>query len=92
MKKTGIELIAQERKEVIEKNYGNFDLEYTNQELLRAAKAIMFQDIILWPWNKTLFPHYMRKTRIEQLAIAGQFVAAEIDRLQALEDSNEENV
>ncbi len=85
MKNTGIELIAQERKGVIEKGYGNFDSEYTKEELLDAANAIILQEARLWPWNETLFPHYMRKPRVEQLAIAGQFIAAEIDRLQALE-------
>ena len=84
MYKTGIELIAQERQEQIEKHKWN-DAEYVLGELVEGA------EFALYPYRKDQrFPFQQKqfavkiaeKSRIEQLAVAGAFIAAEIDRIQ----------
>lgn len=87
---TGAELIALERRRQIEeKRFGkNNDALWVNEELARAAAyyalppggEVRIQiDVLMsgFPINKG------KHTRIEQLAIAGALVAAEIDRLKA---------
>lgn len=87
MKKTGIELIAQERQEQIEKHgyTQDHDTQYTENELVDFATALLQNNIGYYPWNPTLWVHVKRKTRLDQLAIAGALIAAEIDRLNSLE-------
>lgn len=93
--KTGIELIAQERKEQIEKH--GFDVSedaqfYEQQELRRAAMyALTLDDLTHYPstWDHWFANKMMDKRRrmssnefdIERLKIAGALIAAEIDRL-----------
>lgn len=82
--KTGIEIIAKERQEHFDKHGFTLegDLVYDKGELASCATAILQQDVSIWPWNPDfLIKHIFRKTRQEQLAIAGSLVAAEIDRL-----------
>lgn len=88
--KTGIELIAIERKEQIEKH--NWTLEhdknYENNELLFAAEIYLMAPFMpkesifkAWPWAiewLKLSP----ENRIKELAKSGALIAAEIDRLQ----------
>ena len=85
--KTGVELIAEERKEQIEKHgYSQrHDNEYLNDELKYASMYALepcaftasrfdwlgFQDKI------------NGKTTIDRLKIAGALIAAEIDRIQS---------
>lgn len=85
--KTGIELIAIERQEQIEKHgyTTENDRVYDNNQLSDFATAILQEDASWYPWNKTLWVHIKRKPKIEQLAIAGALIAAEIDRLLELE-------
>ena len=94
MKKTGIELIAEERQEQIEKHGWDLshDASYSDEQLLKAALFCIDQKRFEWPWgwigyfrNKVL-----DKNRIEQLAVAGALIAAEIDRLQAMGVNNEQ--
>jgi hypothetical protein len=85
----GIELIAIERQEQIEKH--GFDVEndmfYDDKELIEAAQFALDPDYGTWPCEWAL--HF--KTKIEnksykdRLIVAGAFIAAELDRLNAKE-------
>lgn len=84
--KTGIELIADERKEQIEKhNFSNErDAQYVDGELVDAAMQYLGGDIIsCWPenWNEK---YYKPGDRITELKRAGALIAAEIDRLKGI--------
>ncbi len=67
------------------------DATHTSQELLRAAQAYIFaaQRVdhladITWPWDKKTFS----RNRIDNLIKAGALIAAEIDRLAALQETD----
>jgi hypothetical protein len=88
--KTGIELIADERKRVV--NEEGFtphqDKQYDNDELLQAACVYISTSSKFelgvdasWPFDAEWFKP---TTRVRNLVKAGQFIAAEIDRLQRL--------
>jgi hypothetical protein len=83
---TGIELIAKERDEQINKHGWDLsnDSDYENEELLQAAVYCISQEIEEWPtgWNTFFQDKILLKDRIGQLKVAGAFIAAEIDRLQ----------
>ena len=81
---TGIELIAIERQEQIEKHKWDKenDSKYINNELVDAAMQYLGTDLIdCWPesWDKKW---YKTGDRIEELRRAGALIAAEIDRLK----------
>lgn len=92
--KTGDQHITEERKE--QKEVHGYDVTrdtelYKNGELLDAAYAYMIAGVekegdavaaTYWPWSPKSFKP---KDRVKNLAKAGAFIAAEIDRLQALE-------
>lgn len=92
--KTGIELIAEERKKQID--YYGFnalnDACYSDQELAKAALCYLMpndlkvpnEPLAIWPWSKS---HYKPSPndRIRELQKAGALIAAEIDRLIDLE-------
>lgn len=84
--KTGIELITKEREEQIEKH--GFDAEidkfYLDNELIKAALYAINPKQFEFPfeWDKCYRDKIRFKSRIEQLKVAGAFIAAEIDRLQ----------
>lgn len=84
--KTGIELIAQERKEQIEKHgwSAEHDSFNDNGELLQAARFCIGVDE--WPenWDLRFADKISDKDDIGKLKVAGAFIAAEIDRLQSL--------
>lgn len=84
--KTGIQLIAEERNEQLEKHKytTDWDSEHTKNELLDFAVSLIELDVNKYPWNPTLFVHLKRKGRIEQLAIVGALIAAEIDRINSI--------
>lgn len=86
-KPTGIELIAKEREEQINKHGYNTesDKQYDKEELLDFAISLITLNVNDYPFNPTLFVHLKRKTRKDQLAIAGALIAAELDRLTAIE-------
>lgn len=88
---TGVEMIVQERLEQIEKHKMDaaHDDQYTEEELPRAARDIISRwKTREWPWSKEWWERIMhRHTRQEELAIAGALIAAEIDRLNRLENS-----
>ena len=95
MKKTGIELIAAERQEQIEKHGYSVEKDklYSNGEFLQAAKFCITLDIKDYPknWDGWFLLNVGRKRErlsnkdfaIEMAKIGGAFFAAEIDRLQS---------
>lgn len=83
---TGIELIALERQDQIEKHGRSVErdtIENCNGELLMGARALMDHKYQFIPdaWDGETVSHMMSKGVIERLSIAGAFIAAEIDRL-----------
>jgi hypothetical protein len=95
--RSGIELIAQERQEQIEKHGRTVELDVANnrgRQLSEAAAVLateLFQNnrrrLAMMPdnWDEELSFKMCRKGRVERLAIAGALIAAEIDRLQSIE-------
>jgi hypothetical protein len=80
----GAELIRKERAEQISKHGYTVEqdaVNNANQDLIFAADAIMHRYGDGWPahWDKETYNHIMEKPRSEQLAIAGAFIAAQID-------------
>lgn len=101
-KKTGIELIAQERKEQIEKHGYTPELDrkqYSNESLLQAAKYCLTLDPNDYPygWSDAFAENIERKQiklstidfDIEMRKIAGAFLAADIDLLLHEKDLSE---
>ncbi len=87
-KHTGINLIAKERREQIKKHNRSVALDIIQNpkgELLFGAQALMEDDYGCFPsqWDSVICANMLAKSEIERLAIAGAFIAAEIDRLQA---------
>lgn len=84
----GAALITEERKEQVVKHGWNIenDSYYENEELLQAAVYCISQEIEEWPtgWDTFFQDKILAKDRIGQLKVAGAFIAAEIDRLQAI--------
>jgi len=93
--KTGIELIAIERKEQLSKHGRSIDYDAnknSNGEMRYAAKYLLalnnYKPVSEWPSKWDLgYKNYLdtHKTDIEKLVIAGALIAAEIDRLQSLD-------
>ena len=96
--KTGIELIAEERREQIEKHGRTVDLDVkhnTSYQLCKGATRITFApdeegaDLMTYEifvpdgWDKDIWKRMLNKPYKERLIIAGALIAAEIDRLQA---------
>lgn len=94
--KTGIELIAEERKRQIEEEgwTKEHDAVHTRGELAKAAAAYALPPLcradyapdiaaapFMWPWNKSFWKP-VPNDRIRELVKAGALIAAEIDRLQ----------
>lgn len=88
-KQTGIELIAKEREEQTNKHGYNTesDKQYDKGELLDFSISLITLNIDDYPFNQTLYRYYKQKPRKEQLAIAGALIAAELDRLNAIDDT-----
>lgn len=91
MKQTGIELIAQERKEQIEKHGRTVEEDRkwnTSYQLsIAAAKILAYPADVnnhkLPPtgWNPDIYKKMADKPYMERLVIAGALIAAELDRL-----------
>ena len=94
-KKSGAQLIAEERKEQIKKH--GFDVtndeDYSNMELIQAALFCIdagtpvghgLKTYKEWPqyWGTRFENKILNKDRVNQLRVAGAFIAAEIDRIQ----------
>lgn len=94
---TGIELIAKERQEQIEKHHRSVEIDVIvndNYQLSEAAMDLAAIDAYpLGPeaplgWNEEIWHHMLEKDYKERLIIAGALLAAEIDRIQKLENDN----
>jgi hypothetical protein len=90
--KTGIELIANERQEQIEKHGRNInsDVNGNSHNELRDAAIVLLSNwpmIIDFPdsWQGSIMEHAIKKSYKERLIIAGALIAAEIDRLQSID-------
>lgn len=96
-KKTGIELIAQERAEQLSKHNRTIEQDVKNndsEELICGAMALLNidfpdeiiegRDISKFPskWDNSICQKMVNKPYKERLIIAGALIAAEIDRLQ----------
>lgn len=98
-KPTGLELIARERMEQVTKHgrLTTLDVKFnTNFELSRGASVLACHD---WgcndegdmlehmpgSWDKDICKHMLGKPYKERLVIAGALIAAELDRLTAVE-------
>jgi len=87
--KTGIELITKERDEQINKH--GFDVTkdsgYADNELIKAALFAINPNQFEWPfyWQEIYRDKIMKKHILDRLAVAGALIAAEIDRLNAIE-------
>lgn len=103
MKKTGIELIAQERERQIkeegytalhDKNHVIGELAMAGACYAMPAHSRMYRadgNPFLWPMDSTSWKP-TPGDRKRELAKAGAFIAAEIDRLNALEEAAKERV
>jgi hypothetical protein len=89
--KTGIELIAQERQEQLEKHgwTSKHDSAHENEELISAAIYALDPCMENFKYLDVEWAHFVSKiddkNRVDQLKIAGALIAAEIDRLQSIE-------
>lgn len=97
--KSGIEMIADERREQIEKH--GFDAAHDDRafngsgELSRVAAYLIANTdwhrgkiVATYPpgWRREFVSKFESKSEIEKLVIAGALIAAEIDRLQRIEN------
>lgn len=88
----GIEEIIVERINQLDKHGYSVegDAKHNDEELLNVASSLINRNNARWPstWDMEIFHRWMRKeSRIAQLAKAGAFIAAEIDRLKAANKS-----
>lgn len=90
-KHTGIELIAIERSEQIEKHVRTIQYDSVvnkYQQLARVARIIIAHESERTNpntpdgWDRELFQKILRKSYKHRLIIAGALIAAEIDRIQ----------
>lgn len=98
MKKTSIELITQERREMIEKHGRSIESDVrrnANFQLSEGAGILTIVDMkklkaaplqtLPEGWNLLQWERMLRKPYPERLIIAAALIAAEIDRLMELE-------
>lgn len=82
---TGVELIAKERAEQLEKHGwdATHDDEHKEEQLTGVALYALTWDVDFWPddWDDELMVKIAAKTEKERLIVAGALIAAEIDRL-----------
>lgn len=90
---TGIELIANERKEQIEKHGRTVEgdvLENANGEIIMGVKALLSEDGFLFPskWDMGICAKMLNKSYEERLVIVGALIAAELDRIEYIKTNN----
>ena len=99
----GIELIAKERQEQLEKHDISVknDVQFNSLAIYNGLPALPIAAIGVlddrfgyFPshWNGTMYDKMRNKTYKERLIIAGALIGAEIDRLQCVEDENKNNL
>lgn len=100
MSKTGIELIAQERQEQIEKHgrtIAKDAKQNKKKQLCFAAISIAhpMAHVINYEaphnWDQSIFMKMKNKSYKERLIIAGALIAAELDRLQIIENGKHQH-
>lgn len=98
MKKTGIELIAEERQRQLSAEgwTPEHDAQHTDESIALAAAVYATPQNLrsypsfgivpfFWPWSANWWKP-SPENRIRELQKAGALIAAEIDRIQALEE------
>lgn len=85
-RKTGVELIAEERHEQLVKHEYTVESDRatnTRGQLASAAAALITEDLSFVPkdWNEELVDYMVTKGYLDRLIIAGALIAAEIDRI-----------
>lgn len=93
MKPTGSEQIAQERVDQILK-HGHTTVsdiqKNPDKQLVNASSAILFKSKLCPEgWDDDKWQKLIEKPYPERLVIAGAFIAAEIDRVNRLEEMND---
>lgn len=94
--KTGIELIAEERRQQIEKHGRTPEQDYelnTDGQLPWAASCLAFEEIQDWDarheapvnWDLKIWQKMHDKPHKQRLIIAGALIAAELDRMALAE-------
>ena len=98
MRKSGLELIAQERQKQITKHgfTGKWQAErpayYETGQLLDVAKTMLNMDIVLRDhptplnWDPVWYTRLTEKPFDERVVIAGALIVAELDRLESIEE------
>lgn len=97
--RTGIQLITEERQKQIDKHGFtaehhalNSDKWYHNNQLIEASNTLSMPIIksCLVPlnWDIAWFSELCKKPYKERLIIAGALIAAELDRLNYIEENN----
>lgn len=94
--KTGIELITEERQKQIDKHGFtaehhalNTDKWYKESQLIEASIKLSYvipDKKTPKNWSKPWFSNLCDRTHKERLIIAGALIAAELDRLNCIED------
>lgn len=94
-------MIADERERQISQEGWSIanDEQYTNDELLMAAACYMSATAtydslsdVAWPWDEAWWKPGNPVDKVRCLAKAGALIAAEIDRLQRMETTEESSV
>ena len=84
--KTGVELIANERKDQKEKHGfdAEHDADHASEDLTLAAIYLLTNDNDYYPadWHLIYKEKFDKKDRKDKLIVAGALIAAEIDRSQ----------
>lgn len=94
MKKTGLELIATERQEQIEKHGKTTEKDVANNDYMQLSLGALMLlsvdyeegiDSASYPkgWDEEMCTKMIGKSYEERLVIAGALLCAELDRLQA---------
>lgn len=94
--KTGVELIGQERLEQIEKHKYSLEHDYklNKYSQLSFAASILADEFVHENegvprgWDNKIWAKIIRKQYPERLVIAGALIAAEIDRLQMINQTD----
>lgn len=102
--KTGIELIAQERQEQLTKHGRTVESDVENNnysQLSNAAKILIDQpvhvdydeetyvDVVPFKWDEKLFTKMKHKSYLDRLIISGALIAAEIDRINFIDQNRQ---
>ena len=101
--KTGVELITEERQKQIDKHGFtaehhalNSEKLYNNNQMQQASIYLLDEDVsedemqsrIPVNWDKQWFLRLNSRDKKERLIIAGALIAAELDRLNYIEENN----